>query len=342
MSTVDVIVPCYRYGHFLRECVESVLSQSGPSVRVRIIDDASPDDTKNVAADLAERDARVTVVSHSSNRGHIATYNEGLDWASAEFVLLLSADDYLLPGALNRATSLMERHSEVGFVFGNAVELDERGQKIPTNAIPCQNGERVLACRDFVLLNGARNIVPSPTAVVRTKLHKKVGKYRTELPHAGDMEMWLRLAAHASVGFIQASQAVYRIHTANMSLSYTANNWLPDLEQRKSAFDCFFRACQHLLPDPVRLRKKLLYALACDAVSHASTAFNDGDLELCGELAAFARRMNSNVARSLPWAKLSCKHIMGVRFWRAVQPLVSSLRRSPHQTRELQWRSLRD
>ena len=43
MSSVDVFVPCYRYGHFLRECVKSVLSQSGVSVRVLIIDDASPD-----------------------------------------------------------------------------------------------------------------------------------------------------------------------------------------------------------------------------------------------------------------------------------------------------------
>ena len=45
MSSVDVIVPCYRYAHFLRECVESILSQSIGNVRVLIIDDASPDKT---------------------------------------------------------------------------------------------------------------------------------------------------------------------------------------------------------------------------------------------------------------------------------------------------------
>jgi glycosyltransferase involved in cell wall biosynthesis len=49
MSSIDVIVPCYRYAHFLRGCVESVLAQSGPSLRV--LDYASPDSTSEVASD---------------------------------------------------------------------------------------------------------------------------------------------------------------------------------------------------------------------------------------------------------------------------------------------------
>src|SRR5579862_146798 len=119
MSSVDVIVPCYRYGHFLRGCVESVLPQSGVQVRVLIIDDASPDDTAEVAAALARDNPQVSVISHLSNRGHIATYNEGIDWASADYLLLLSADDYLLPGALMRATALMDKYPGVAFAFGD-------------------------------------------------------------------------------------------------------------------------------------------------------------------------------------------------------------------------------
>src|SRR5215831_20496875 len=114
MSSVDVIVPCYRYGHFLRECVESVLSQSDVNVRVLIIDDASPDNTPEVAAELVSEDPRVTFIRHSENKGHIATYNEGIEWASAEYMLILSADDCLLPGALSRAADLMDARPDVG------------------------------------------------------------------------------------------------------------------------------------------------------------------------------------------------------------------------------------
>src|SRR6266436_2977703 len=84
MSRVNVIVPCYNYGHYLRECVESVLSQEGVDVRVMIIDDCSPDNTPQVAAELMSRDSRIEYRRHEKNIGHIATYNEGLEWASGD------------------------------------------------------------------------------------------------------------------------------------------------------------------------------------------------------------------------------------------------------------------
>jgi GT2 family glycosyltransferase len=265
MGSVDVIVPCYRYAHFLPECVSSVLAQEGPTVRVLVIDDASPDNTKEIANQLAARDSRVTVLSHSCNRGHIATYNEGIEWASAKYLLLLSADDYLLPGALDRAVKLMERHDEVGLCFGNAINLDEQGERSTTKDVACESSEKIFASEEFILFSAARNIVPTPTAIVRTELQKRVGGYLPELPHAGDMEMWLRLAAHASVGFIATPQAVYRRHASNMSISYSAQRWLPDLEQRRSALYRFFQEWGTIVPNSDRLYRIALSSLAREA-----------------------------------------------------------------------------
>src|ERR1700674_981559 len=179
MATIDVIVPCYRYGHFLRQCVRSVLEQSGPSVRVLIIDDASPDNTIEVAIDLAREDARVTVIQHARNNGHIATYNEGIERASADYMLILSADDYLLPGALDCSAKLMDAHPEVGFTFGRAIALEGCGA---TRRIPDVAGTagRILTGLQFIELSASHNIVPTPTAVVRTTLQKRLGGYRSE------------------------------------------------------------------------------------------------------------------------------------------------------------------
>ena len=56
MSSISVVIPCYNYGHFLEECVASVLDdQEGVDVRVLIIDDASPDDSAEVALKIAAR-----------------------------------------------------------------------------------------------------------------------------------------------------------------------------------------------------------------------------------------------------------------------------------------------
>ena len=116
-----MIVPCYRYGHYLRQCVESVLSQSHGELRVLIIDDASPDHTEEEALRLTNQDPRVEYRRHQVNQRHIATYNEGLDWATGAYTLLLSADDLLAPDALARAVSFLDRYSDVGFVYGTQI-----------------------------------------------------------------------------------------------------------------------------------------------------------------------------------------------------------------------------
>jgi Glycosyl transferase family 2 len=319
VSTVDVIVPCYRYAQYLRQCVQSVLSQRGVDVRVLIIDDASPDHTPEVGRQLADDDARVAYTRHLSNRGHIATYNEGLSWASADYLLLLSADDYLLEGALERAVELMNQHPEVGFTFGNAIAQDGSGVMrsigIPVSLADAEH-PRVLAGVSFMRTTGARNIVPTPTAVVRTELQKVVGGYRKELPHTGDMEMWLRLAARASVGVVGANQAVYRQHTANMSGSY---KWLQDLQQREAALHSFLDDCEHLLDDKRAIRRQLFQQLGREAVGAASWAFNDDKMELSDELLAYARLVDPSVRRSWPWAKLAAKRLIGRDGWHALQ-----------------------
>jgi len=328
MGSVDVIVPCYRYGHFLRQCVESVLTQSHRHVRVLILDDASPDNTSEVGAQLAREDSRVTMVRHQVNKGHIATYNEGIEWVSADYMLLLSADDYLLPGALDRAATLLDAHPEVGFVFGRAVELDAGGTVSQTESISgnARKLARVLTGVQFLKLTGPRNIVPTPTAVVRTELQKRLGGYCLELPHSGDMEMWLRLAAHASVGILETLQAVYRRHADNMSHAYLTKDRIPDLQQRKAALDKFGHYCGNTLKNGARVHRRLVSILSRDAVGYASAAFNDGDMDACCRLSAFALEISPNVKRSMPWIRLACKQRLGLDRWRALQPLVAGWR----------------
>jgi len=90
-----------------------------------VIDDASPDNTAEVATALAREDPRVTVIRHATNKGHINSYNEGIEWALGITCCFFSADDYLLPGALSRAADMMDANPEVGFTFGNAIELSD-------------------------------------------------------------------------------------------------------------------------------------------------------------------------------------------------------------------------
>lgn len=321
MHAVDIFVPCYRYGIYLKECVDSALSQSDVDVRVLIIDDASPDNTAEVASELVANDKRVLVHRHRINRGHIATYNEGIEWASAEFVLLLSADDYLLPGALARACRLLADSPELGFVFGAAVVLNENGSTEPVHPLGptvMKSGRLTMDGPSFITRSGATNIVPTPTAIVRTELQKFVGGYRHDLPHSGDMEMWMRLAGHAAVGFVCDYQAAYRQHGSNMSLSCYGDNIMRDLWQRKKALDAVFG-----VESPMRnagvLQSNLFRDLALKAIREANSAFDRGNLALSAEISRFARDVSPGFDRSMPWAKFALKRMVGPTSWRALR-----------------------
>jgi hypothetical protein len=328
MSSVDVVIPCYRYGHFLRECVESVLTQKINRLRVLIIDDASPDNTPHVASALIRKDSRVTYVRHSTNKGHIATYNEGIDWASADYMLILSADDYLLSGALCRAQTVFDRHPEVGLVFGRAVTLRDGGViSLPGDALASEWNWRIMSGAEFIRFMGCRNRVPTPTAVVRTELQKRIGGYEPALPHSGDMEMWLRFACHAPVAEINKNQAVYRRHQANMSLDYYKRNWLPDVHQRLAAIVHFRALGGPELPNPSLLNDHLLRLLALEALNFAHSAFNEGDIEEAGSLSSFAVSICPSITVSRPWLSLLLKNHIGLRIWtRTVYPTYSRLK----------------
>ena len=300
---VDVAVPCYRYGHFLRDCVESVLSQKDVEVRVLILDDASPDDTPAVAAELAAEDARVTFRRHAANRGHIATYNEGLDWAEADYLLLLSADDVLTPGALSRATRLMERHPEISVTLGDAIATSNPSAHKHDPPAQHQYQCRILSpakwienfCQSGINIAGQQ----TSTAVVRTSAQRKCGHYRAELPHAGDMEMWLRLAMYGPVGFVLETQAYYRQHGGAMHHDYPG---ILDIRQRKAAFDSFFQEHKHRLAEGDRLQHMANHRLATEATAQAELALSRLEQQVGIDYLRFARETEPQMFAD--WAKV--------------------------------------
>ncbi len=328
MSRVDVIVPCYNYGRYLPGCLRSVLGQGGVDVRVLVIDDASPDGSGAVAEELARQDGRVEARRHPANRGHIATYNEGLEWAAGDYALLLSADDLLTPGALLRAARALDARPEVGLAYGRQILFTSDEPPAPP-AGPAPGGWRTLAGREFIAecCRAGGNPVATPTAVVRTSLWKRLGGYRPDLPHTADMELWLRFAAHADVAVIDADQALKRVHPANMQHQYLAAT-LGDIPQRHAAFEALFSGYGPRVPGAPALWALATAVLADQAFWAASRAFDRGDLRACRRCLAYALRLDPGLPDGRPWARLRWKRRLGPRLWGWLGHVLDRLRRT--------------
>lgn len=233
--SVTVVIPCYNYGRYLPDAVESALSQDGVEVEVIVVDDASTDGSAAVAWRLASMDRRITVVHHERNQGHIATYNDGLSRAGGRYVTLLSADDLIAPGALSRAAALMEAHPRVGMVYGLPKDFTDQPPPVPLHE---RTTWTVWGGMNWIGLACARgrNFILSPEVVMRTAAVLDIGAYSAALPHSGDLEYWLRAAARWDVGRINGPvQAFYRVHGANMHQTEFAAAAV-DLRHRLDAF----------------------------------------------------------------------------------------------------------
>jgi glycosyltransferase involved in cell wall biosynthesis len=318
MTEISAIIPCYNYAHFLTECVESIVSQQGVTVRVLIIDDASTDDTQAVGQALAVHDQRIEYRRHTVNRGHIATYNEGLAWATGKYTLLLSADDLLVPGALHRAAAVMDAHPEVGFVYGQAITFTT-GQMLPKPRIPTGESQvQIWDGLDWIeaACRSAHIYIRSPEVLVRTQLQQELGGYRPELPRTGDIEMWMRFAAQGALGqIVDADQAYYRIHTQNMHIHQLSSD-LADLQQRRAAFDTLFREYGDFIPQTRRLQALVNRRLAREACGAAAGALDAGEgvTAMTRDLIAFACSTYRFAPLTREYAGLTARKLFGPGF----------------------------
>jgi hypothetical protein len=268
-----VVIPCYNYGHFLDTCVESVVSQAGVDVDVLIVDDCSGDDSAARATQLSARDPRVRAIVHEVNFGHIATYNEGIDATDGEYLLLLSADDLLVPGALERATTVLEENPRAGLVYGFAPAFTDvppaRSSRL--RHVSVWSGARGVE----LVMRTAKNPVRTPAAVMRREAWHHSGGYDARLGHSADFMMWLRVARRLDIAYVGgADQAAYRIHDRNMHQSEEFAGLVKDLELRLECLDAY---CSEL--DPVtaaRLRSSAHRALALDACRFAEQLVGNG------------------------------------------------------------------
>jgi glycosyltransferase involved in cell wall biosynthesis len=323
--TVSVVIPCYNYGRFLPDCVRSVLDQEGVDVRVLIIDDASSDDSAQVALELAAEDRRVEARIHTVNRGHIATYNEGLlEWADGDYSVLISADDLMTAGSLARATGVMEANPAIGFVYGHAAWwTDDQPLPIPRVEV---KGVTIWSGLEWleIMCRLGHNVISSPEVVVRTSVQQRIGGYRPELPHTGDAEMWMRFAVHSDVAYIKgADQAYYRIHASQMTKERVA---YLDLEQRKAAYDMLFDGYGDQIPHAARLRRVAGRKMAKEALWRACRAYERRRMDVTpiDRLVDFADSVYPHPARLPEYWGLRWREKAGPRVCPYLQPLMMS------------------
>jgi len=333
-ATVSVVIPCYNYARYLREAVDSVLSQDGVEVEVIVVDDASTDESVAVARSLAEGDHRVRVLVNSINCGAVKTFNTGLAAVHGEYIVRLDADDLLTPGSLRRSVAVLQQLPRVGLVYGFPIHFT--GGILPPSRQTVRSwtvwdGRTWLAtrCRD------GTNTITAPEAVMRSSVVDRVGG-QSDLPHAHDMEMWLRIAAVSDVAYVTgADQAWHREHEG--SLSTTAAQPIQVLSTRRDVFDELFSGRMIDIDGGAELHGDACRTLALEALDHVRRQLELGmEPGEAREFLDFAASCSPEITATGDWKVVTRR----VARSSTRRPLIVTLGRKLHALKwRLRWRA---
>jgi GT2 family glycosyltransferase/predicted Zn-dependent protease len=130
--TVSIIIPCYNYGRFLRDCIESALGQSYRPIEIIVVNDGSTDETEEIGLSYG---GRVQYIGQP-HQGIVQTINAGIERSRGDFFYFLSADDLLFPGTVENQVRIMEGDDRCAVVCGNAKLIDEGGKEVGESIMP--------------------------------------------------------------------------------------------------------------------------------------------------------------------------------------------------------------
>lgn len=127
---VSVFVINYNYGRYLRECFNSILSQTYDNIEIIFSDNASTDDSWEIALEYQKQHPGVFYLARNrQNFGMDANFRNCNANNRGRYYVLLCSDDALLPDFVHTGVTLLEEHLDAGFMLAHRVILDDNGQQ---------------------------------------------------------------------------------------------------------------------------------------------------------------------------------------------------------------------
>ncbi|MFH0976551.1 MAG: glycosyltransferase [Spirochaetota bacterium] len=208
---VTVLMSVYNGDRYLREAIESILSQTFTDFEFLIVNDGSTDSSKDII--LTYNDSRIRLIDNGHNLGLTASLNHGLDLAKGEYIARMDADDISLPERLEKQVAFMDANNNIA-VCGTCAEIiNDKKERVGEFTNP-ELPDNIKTALFFF------NPIAHPTVLMRKNIIIKAGKYNTEYLRTQDYELWIRLFLSGHEFYnLQERLIIYRNHENNITNS---------------------------------------------------------------------------------------------------------------------------
>jgi glycosyltransferase involved in cell wall biosynthesis len=206
---VSILIDNHNYGRFLRQAIDSALAQTYPHREVIVVDDGSTDDSQEIIRSYGDKIRPI----FKENGGMASAFNAGLPAATGEIVAFLDADDYLLPGALERIVAAWAPGTKA--VHHRLRRVDAEGRTLgeePPRSVPLDAGD-VLAIQ---LRRGFYGAPPtSGLAYDRALAQSLLPIPEQAFRRCAESYFVFAVPFYAQVQVVEGPLACYRVHDSN-------------------------------------------------------------------------------------------------------------------------------
>jgi glycosyltransferase involved in cell wall biosynthesis len=206
LPLISVLTPVRNMGEFIENNIKSVLNQDYKNIEHIIQDNLSTDNTATILGNYSKH---INWISESDS-GQADGLNRALQRSKGDIIIVLNADDELMPGACSMAVRNFELFPDNAVIYGDKYNVDENGVIKYTYFSPDPY--------NFLKLFCVQDIIPAQSAFINRKFFEDSGFFfDPALPTCPDFEAWIRIGLKHTMKYVPGILSRYRMHSGSES-----------------------------------------------------------------------------------------------------------------------------
>ncbi len=207
---ISVVMSVYNGEKYLREAIESILTQTFTDFEFLIVNDSSTDGSSEIIRSY--QDERIRVINNEQNIGLTKSLNKAVRQARGQYIARQDADDISLTNRLEEQIKYFDQHPEVALLGTSIYRINSNGKILGKTLAIANPGKSLFKQNQF----------NHGSTMLRSGVVRELGGYNELFKYCQDYEFWLRIAKYYEVRNLP--QLLYKLRFHNEAIRFKKND----------------------------------------------------------------------------------------------------------------------